>query len=152
MAVRSLTITTLFLLATFAVIAQTSPGVSTKENADDKAYLEKAEADWAESVVSNDARVLERLLAEDFVGIDIDGTRYSKASAIKDCSKPSEYVSNKLDEMTIRIYGDAAVAQGTESWKKKDGTDGKFIWTDTWIKRGGKWQAVAGEDLIPPKA
>jgi aminopeptidase C len=41
---------------------------------------------------------------------------------------------------------------GNESWKKKDGTPGKFVWTDTWIKRAGKWQIVAAEDLVPPVA
>jgi hypothetical protein len=56
---------------------------------------------------------------------------------------------NHLNEIEIRFYGDAAVAQGNESWKKKDGTTGKFVWTDTWIRRGGKWQIVAAEDLVP---
>ena len=94
--------------------------------------------------------VLERILADDFVGVDIDGSHYSKADAIKDFrTKPSGFISNHLNEVETRFYGDAAVAQGNESWKKKDGTLGKFVWTDTWIKRNGKWQIVAAEDLVP---
>jgi hypothetical protein len=27
----------------------------------------------------------------------------------------------------------------------------RFVWTDTWIRRNGKWQIVAGEDLIAPE-
>ena len=104
-------------------------------------------------VVTNDVSVLERILADDFVGVDIDGSHYSKADAIKDYrTKPSEFASNHLNEIEIRFYGDVAVAQGNESWKKKDGAVGKFVWTDTWIRRNGKWQIVAAEDLVPPNA
>lgn len=123
------------------------------DRASDRANIRQAESDWAESVVSNDLSVLERVLADDFVGVDIDGSHYSKADAIKDYrTRPSEFASNHLNEVEIRFYGDAAVAQGNESWKKKDGTNGKFIWTDTWIRRGGKWQIVAAEDLSPGPA
>ena len=113
-------------------------------------YIHLAESDWAESVVTNDVSVLERILADDFVGVDIDGSHYSKTDVIKDYrTKPSEFASNHVNEVQIRFYGDAAVAQGSESWKKKDGTPGTFFWTDTWIKRNRQWQIVAAEDLVP---
>ena len=28
---------------------------------------------------------------------------------------------------------------------------GRFVWTDTWLRRNGKWQIVAVEDLIAPE-
>jgi len=28
---------------------------------------------------------------------------------------------------------------------------GRFVWTDTWIRRNGKWQIVAAEELIAPE-
>ena len=124
---------------------------SADDHARDRAYIRQAESDWAESVASNAVDVLERILSDDFVGVDIDGSHYSKASAIKDYrSGPSSYVFDHLDDVEIRFYANAAVAQGSESWKKKDGTAGRFVWTDTWIKRAGKWQIVAAEDLVPP--
>jgi ketosteroid isomerase-like protein len=145
---RLLMIIVFFLLFTSLAHVQT-----IDDHASDKAYIRQAESDWAESVVTNDVSVLERILADDFVGVDIDGSHYSKADAIKDFrTHPSEFVSNHLNEVEIRFYGDAAVAQGNESWKKKNGAPGKFVWTDTWIRRGGKWQAVAAEDLVPPAA
>jgi len=84
------------------------------------------------------------------VGVDIDGSHYSKAKAIVHYRSPSVFVSNHLNDVVIRFYGDAAVAQGDESWRKKDGTPGKFVWTDTWMRRAGQWQVVAAEDLVPP--
>lgn len=134
------------LLFTSLAYVQTSD-----DHASDRAYIKQSESDWAESTHTNDVKVLERILADDFLGVDIDGSHYTKASAIKDYrTKPAEFVSNHLNEVEIRFYGDAAVAQGSESWKKKDGSTGKFAWTDTWIRRGGKWQVVAAEDLVPP--
>jgi ketosteroid isomerase-like protein len=124
---------------------------SIDDRASDRAYIHQAESDWAESVATNDVGILERILADDFVGVDIDGSHYYKAGAMKDYrSGPSSFLSDHLNEVEIRFYGNTAVAQGSESWKKKDGTVGRFVWTDTWIKRNGKWQVVAAEDLVPP--
>ena len=135
------------LLAMSLALAQ-----SSDDHASERVYIRQAESDWAESVVTNDVSVLERILADDLVGVDIDGSHYSKEDAIKDFRKhSSDFVSNHLNGVEIRFYGDAAVAQGSESWKKRDGTTGKFVWTDTWIRRGGKWQIVAAEDLVPPE-
>jgi hypothetical protein len=43
------------------------------------------------------------------------------------------------------------VAQGDESWVRRTGQRGRFVWIDTWIKRNGKWQIVAAEDVIAPE-
>ncbi|MBZ5546670.1 MAG: nuclear transport factor 2 family protein [Acidobacteriia bacterium] len=123
------------------------------DHAQDRAYIRQAESDWAESSVKRDVALLERILADDFVGVSHDGKRYSKADEINETpTQPSQYLSNHLIEVEIRFFGDAAVAQGSEEWKKKDGTTGRYVWTDTWIRRGGKWQIVAAEDLVPPTA
>jgi len=141
-------------LATTALVSliySMAPAQSADDHATDRVYIRQAESDWAESVATHDVRVLERIMADDFEGVDIDGSHYSKADAIKEYRTHTiDFVSNHLSEVQIRFYGQAAVAQGSESWKKKDGTLGKFVWTDTWIKREGKWQVVAAEDLVPP--
>jgi hypothetical protein len=30
-------------------------------------------------------------------------------------------------------------------------TRGRFVWTDTWLRRDGRWEIVAAEDLTVPK-
>jgi hypothetical protein len=44
-----------------------------------------------------------------------------------------------------------ALLYGSESaiWKTAAGTEHtrKLIWTDTWLKRNGKWQIVAAQDM-----
>jgi hypothetical protein len=51
----------------------------------------------------------------------------------------------------VRFYGNTAVAQGSETWEKRNGERGRFVWTDTWIRRNGTWQILAAEDLIAPE-
>jgi ketosteroid isomerase-like protein len=114
-------------------------------------YIVESERQWAVSVASGDTKAIEEFLADDFKGVDTDGTFYDKTKAISDTrAGAADYVSNHLNKATVRFYGDAAVAQGSESWERRTGTPrhGRYVWTDTWIKRNGKWQIVAAEDLI----
>jgi ketosteroid isomerase-like protein len=90
---RLVTVTVTLLLLSLAYAQST-------DRTRDKAYIRQAESEWAESVVTNDVTVLERILADDFVGVDVDGSHYSKAAAIKDYrTKPSNSyltISTKL--------------------------------------------------------
>jgi ketosteroid isomerase-like protein len=115
-------------------------------------YIVESERQWAESVATGDPRTVERILADDFLGVDPNGTLYDKAKMIADTrNAPQYFVSNRLNEIKVRFYGDNAIAQGDESWERRSGERGRFVWTDTWIRRNGRWQIVAAEDLIVPE-
>ena len=113
-------------------------------------YIIEGERQWAESVANGDTTVIERILADDFVGVDPKGRQYGKAEMISEThNAPKYFVSNHLNDVKVRFYGDTAIAQGDESWQRHTGERGRFVWTDTWIRRNGRWQIVAAEDLIP---
>jgi ketosteroid isomerase-like protein len=115
-------------------------------------YIVESERQWAESVATGDPSTVERILADDFLGVDPNGTLYDKAKMIADTrNAPQYFVSNRLNEIKVRFYGDTAIAQGDESWERRSGERGRFVWTDTWIRRNGRWQIVAAEDLIVPE-
>jgi len=40
--------------------------------------------------------------------------------------------------------------QGSETWTRKGGKRGHFVWLDTWIRRNRQWQIVAAEDISVP--
>ena len=71
----------LMLIAFLLLVTSLAHVQSADERAGDRAYIRQAEPDWAESVVANDVSVLELM---NFVGVDIDGSHYSKADVIKD--------------------------------------------------------------------
>src|SRR5271170_2154588 len=104
----------------------------------ERQYIEMSERKWAESVATNDSSVLERILADDFVWVCPDGRKMNKVQTIADArSGPGPFVSDHLDDVSVRFFGTTAVAQGSESWVQKDATGekrGSFAWTDVWVR------------------
>ena len=115
-------------------------------------YILESERQWAESVATGDTSAIERILADDFIGIDPKGHFYTKQKMIDETrNAPKYFVSNRLNDVKVRFYGNTAIAQGSETWEKRSGERGRFVWTDTWLQRNGRWQIVAAEDLIAPE-
>ena len=139
---------TILLAVAFATTA--SAQTSRWASADDKTavWMISQERRWAEGACDGND-VVQTLLADDFQGTTPSGKRYSKPTTPE---KPSAR-DCKLGEVKIRFFGDSlAIAYGSESRvKTKDGKDlvETLIWTDTWLKRNGRWQIIAAEDLIP---
>jgi ketosteroid isomerase-like protein len=136
------------LLLVSVAVAQKPPRVSTSQASAER-YIRESESQWAESTASGDTTVIERILADDFIGTDPKGNLYGKATMIADAkTAPKYFASNHLDQAKIRFFGNTAVAQGSESWERRNGERGRFVWTDTWVLRNGRWQIVAAEDLL----
>lgn len=102
--------------------------------------------------------VLQTLIAEDFVGTSPTGGLYTKTEMLpKPGAAPAVPTERgcKLLSARVRYYGtDVAVIFGKES-AIATGPDGKdrarvLIWTDTFLRRGGKWQIIAVQDMDAP--
>jgi len=120
-----------------------------KDQKQTERYILDSERQWAESVATGDASAIERILADDFIGVDPKGRLYAKQEMIDETrNAPKYFVSNRLNDVKVRFYGNTAIAQGSETWEKRSGERGRFVWTDTWLQRNGRWQIVAAEDLI----
>ena len=123
-----------------------------KDQKETERYILESERQWAESVATGDTSAIERILADDFIGVDPKGRLYAKQEMIDETrNAPKYFVSNRLNDVKVRFYGNTAIAQGSETWEKRSGERGRFVWTDTWLKRNGRWQIVAAEDLIAPE-
>jgi len=143
--VMCVSLSALFLIV---VSARSRPDESQKEA---EKYILQSEVEWGETGINGDTAVVDRILADDFIGIDPDGNRYDKAKEMKDVKESAgEILSIGADHTTVRFFGDTAVAQGSDHWVRKSGTPlkGHYVWTDTWVKRNGKWQIVAAQDLL----
>ena len=106
---------------------------------------------WCESNCSPQPGFKE-IFADEFQGTAPDGTRYGKTKAMEtDLSSLDRQC--QLGEVKIQFFGGMlAVAYGNESSIRK-GKDGKeflrcLVWTDTWLKRDGKWQIIAAQDVV----
>jgi ketosteroid isomerase-like protein len=130
-----------------ALAAASDQGYSQR---DTERYIQESEAAWATSVATNDASVVRRILADDLVWV-LDGRVLDKAQAVAEAEKgPYDFLSNHLEYAHVRFFGDTAVVQGSEKWTRRGGKSGRFVWTDTWLRRNGQWQIVASEDVSVP--
>lgn len=146
---------TILLVAAEASCAGLTPPLSAADQAAAERYIRDSEREWAESVATGDTSAVQRILADDFHGVDPQGRSYTREEMVANTrTAPRYFLSNRLDQVRVWFYGDVAIAQGSETWERRTGASrtGRFVWTDTWLRRNGRWQIIAAEDLVAPVA
>jgi ketosteroid isomerase-like protein len=109
--------------------------------------LEKHVEDWAAAELRGDAAFLERALADDFVGVGPRGFTLTKEQWISRHEAGNlRYESFGLDEVEIRLYGDAAVTvcrqTGEGVYEDENGRydiNEQFRATLVFVKQQGRW-------------
>jgi peptidylprolyl isomerase len=113
-----------------------------------EAELKKLEREWFDAVVKGGAEALKRILADDFVALNNDGSFINKAKMIE----LSQAGLVKLDEITtdefnLRLYGNTAVVTGRATYIRDEKPLGQSSHIETWVKRADagkiRWQAVS---------
>jgi hypothetical protein len=111
--------------------------------------LLELERDWSQADIHKDAAALDRILAEDWIGIDFEGTVLTKSQALEGLASDSGSLETTvLRDMKVRIYGNTAIITGSDTEKSEyHGKDssGKYLWTDVFVLRNGLWQAVSSQ-------
>jgi ketosteroid isomerase-like protein len=124
--------------------------VESYSRAEAEKYIKDSSSAWAESVATDDASVVKRILADDFVWVR-EGKVLDKSHAVTIAQQgPGDLVANHLDYADVRFFGDTAVVQGSETWTRLGGRSGHFVFIDTWVRRSGIWQIVAAVDVSVP--
>ena len=128
-----------------AILAQTQ-----SENPEQE--LIKLEKEWGEAEVRRDIAFFERILADEYMFTNPEGAVWTKAQYIANLKSGDLMVlSSVLDEIKVRVYGDSAVcfgrATGRAQLKGKD-VSSQYRFTDTWVKRAGRWQCVADHSSV----
>ena len=130
-------------------------GAQRPSQEETEAYMRKAEEDWADLAVRRIPGLMERIMADDYVGVSSEGDVRDKAKQVESAKEePSgDFVSSKLDYVNYRHVGDTVFAQGAETLQRKDASKAplRLIWTDVWMWRDGKWQIVASQDSVLPE-
>ena len=111
--------------------------------------LIQLEHDWSDADLHKDSGALSRILADDWIGIDFEGTVLNKLQALQGIASDSGSLeSTVLRDMKVWVYGDTAVVTGTDTetgdYHGKD-SSGRYMWTDVFVRRGGRWQAVSSQ-------
>ena len=113
--------------------------------------LRQMEHQWGVAVDKKDVAALDKILADDWVGVYPEGA-FTKAQTLADLKSGDIKVETVgTVDMKVRDFGEVAVVTGSEedksSYKGKD-TSGHYTWTDVFVKRNGHWQAVASQNTL----
>lgn len=140
-----------FVLAASALVSAQAPEARTAlpPLQDTEAVLTKIERDAAAALTKKDFAAFAGVFSEDAVFTGPDGAVQTKAQLLADLKSGSLVIeSTVISDMKVRVFGEAAVVTYTTTDKGKyKGRDisGRYRWTDTFVRRGGKWQVVAGQ-------
>ena len=94
-----------------------------------------------------DAAALDRIYADDFIGVGPSGTVRTKPQVISDfTSGHLKFQSITTDDVQVRVYGNTAVETGRSTMDGQDRDkavprDNRF--TRVWVKEQGRWRLVA---------
>jgi ketosteroid isomerase-like protein len=133
-----------------AILAQTQTQGVEQE-------LIKLENECMEAVVKHDQASIEkldRMLADEFV-MTFDGSNFTKAQLFEFIkTREDEILSYEIDEWKVGVYGDAAVVMARNTLKMRSAgkeTTSQNRFTDTWVKRDGRWQCVTAHNSTVPQ-
>jgi hypothetical protein len=145
---RRLALTSVIALLFGLSVPFTAPAAETKAAGphpeDELRALETARG---EALLKADTTALSRMIADEFVEISRLGQLRTKADNVREIgSGELKLKTVNYSDLTVRVYGDVAVLQGVA-----DNTGmyrgfpfgGKLRYTRVFVRRGGRWQAVA---------
>jgi Domain of unknown function (DUF4440) len=129
-------------------------GAAAARGQSTEATLFRLEDEFAHAVVARDPATLRRLTAPKWVYSDESGVMEREAGIRAFTSGSDTVTTAGNDRMRALVYGGTAVVIG-ELWMKGRGASGPFIhryrYTDTWLKRDGRWQCIASQDYLMPE-
>ena len=112
------------------------------------ADLKDLEDEWTVANINADKSKLNRILADDYVGIT-NGRAQGKAEYIKTIEREPAIQHWEFDNLKVSLNGDRATLTGTVQFDVKDdkGEDQKlnFQFIDKFVWRDGRWQATSSE-------
>jgi ketosteroid isomerase-like protein len=117
-----------------------------------KQDVEELGQQWAAAELRSDTAALDRLLADDFVGIGPLGFMLTKEQWLaRFASGDIRYSAFAWEDVQVRVYGDAAIATGrqaqTGTYRGRDIT-AQFRATLVFVRPAGRW-LLAGLQLSP---
>jgi len=115
-----------------------------------EAEIKKIEQQWLDALVRRDQAAVASILAPEFQDVMFDGkihTREQALAAVLDTTRPD--LSRYLGRLEVKVY-DAkfAVAHGLTVLNGDKIREAHIVFTDVFVLRDGKWQAVAAQEAL----
>jgi uncharacterized protein (TIGR02246 family) len=143
---RTLVIAVLGLTATSIALGQ-KPSASRNQRSSVEQAIRRLDNERIQAQIGADVVALDRIYADDFVGVGPCGTVRTKTQVISDfTSGDVKFQSITTDEVQVRVYENTAVETGLSTMVGQD--KGKAVPRDTrftrvWVEQQGRWRLVA---------
>ncbi len=112
----------------------------------------RLEEAWGRALSARDTAFFHQTLADDFVGTGGADLR-SKATVIEELTRGVGTVPvPRLEHTQVRLFGEVAVVTGVAAYQGEGALpSSRTRFTEVWVKRDGRWQAVHGHyNAVPP--
>lgn len=111
--------------------------------------IDTLEQQWRQAILTNNVGELDRLLADDYIGITSNGTVETKAQDLAERRAGTIRITElDLSDMHIRVYGDTAVVTSKAQLQGTNGASdigGEYRYTRVYTRRLGQWKIVSFE-------
>jgi ketosteroid isomerase-like protein len=110
-----------------------------------------AEAAFHQAMLAGDAEGMASLLDETFIRTFRDGSQQTRAEAVEEIrSGRLKFATLETSDVTIHVYGDAAVVRGTSLRRRAavpgtqaDSAPFRLFYTMTLVRKDSQWKIVA---------
>jgi hypothetical protein len=143
----------MMLVIALLALSATSTGLGQKPDAGNDQgksidhTIRQLDSERIQAQIGADTVRLNRIYADDFIGIGPSGTVRTKSQVISDFTSGNlKFQSITTDDVQVRVYGNTAVETGRSTMIGQDKNkvvprDNRF--TRVWVKLNGSWQLVA---------
>jgi ketosteroid isomerase-like protein len=135
------------IFTTVSIALAQTQSARRNQNMSVEQVIRQLDHERIQAQIGANAVALNRIYADDFIGIGPSGTVRTKPQVILDfTSGELKFQSITTDDVRVRVYGNTAVETGRSTMIGQD--KGKAVprdnrFTRVWIKDGGRWRLVA---------
>jgi len=144
---RKTLIISVLIFITLSIVFAQEQSTLTNQSRNVEQAIRQLDHERIQAQISADAVALDRIYADDFIGVGPSGTVRNKAQVIADfTSGELKFQSITTDEVQVRVYENTAVETGLSTMVGQDKAktvprDTRF--TRVWVKQQGRWRLVA---------
>jgi ketosteroid isomerase-like protein len=118
----------------------------------DEQTLRQIERERGEAIKNKDKAWFDRIYSDGFTAISSNGKSFNKTERIADnLSNTDTITTDELSDMKVRVNGETATVIGRLHLvgKDKNGSfDRNYIFTDTFVRRDGRWQVFSTQSTL----
>jgi ketosteroid isomerase-like protein len=142
----------ILLFVPWALAVSAFAGDCPKNQPKTEAALIELEQNWAAALSRKDTDAVACLVADEFEDADVDGSLHTRNQMLEHIPNRKSG-TNQLSEMRAHVEGNSGFTRGLATLVDASGkVVARVRFTDVFIYRDGRWQALAGQESLLSEA